>query len=120
MSPTAYDIVGRHAIRKGLPWSFRLTRLGPDKQPVDLTGCAARLQIFDALASRSAAPLVTLTSAAGDIALGGAAGTVAITLGEVSGAWAVKNLRYRLYFTDSLGAEGLYFYGRLGLLDGEW
>jgi hypothetical protein len=120
MSPTAFDITGRRAILKGLPWSFRFTRLGPDKQPIDLTGCSARLQIFDALASRSAPPLVTLTSAGGEIALGGAAGTVAITLGDVSGGFAAKNLRYRLYFTDSLGDEDLYFYGRLGLRDGEW
>lgn len=120
MTPTAFDLTGRRAILKGLPWSVRFTRLGPDKQPVNLVGCAARMQIFDALAGRSAAPLVTLTSVAGDIALGGAAGTVAITLGDVSGSWTAKNLRYRLYFTDSLGDEALYFYGRIGLLDGEW
>lgn len=120
MSPTAFDLVGRNALRKGLPWSFRLRRLQPGKTPVDLTGCAARMEIYDALAPRTQSPLVTLSSATGEIVLGGAAGTLVAMLGSITSTWSARNLRYRLFFTDSLGIDGLYLYGRLAFMDGEW
>lgn len=121
MTATVFDLTGIHALRKGLPWALRFTRYaGKGKSPVNLTGCAARFEVFDSLAGRAAPALVTLTSADGDIVLGGTAGTVVIKLGTASADWSAKNLRYRLWFTDSLGDETLYFYGRLALLDGEW
>lgn len=116
MTSTVFDLVGKYAIEKGLPWSFRCTRFaGPGKAPVDLTGSTARLEIFDATSNAS---LCVLTSAAGDIVLGGPAGTVVCSLaGAVSLAWSARYLRYRFVFIDSLGSERVYLRGRLGLVD---
>lgn len=115
MTSTTFDLVGKYAIEKGLPWSFRCARYaGPGRTPVDLTGCSARLEIYNALTSEL---IATLSSADGDIALGGPAGTVVTALaGAVSGAWSATHLRYRFYFTDSLGVERLFMRGRLGLV----
>lgn len=113
-----FDLVGAYSMVKGLPWSFRFTRLaGPAKAPVDLTGCAARLVIFDLL--DPAAPPVPLefSTVSGNIVLGGVAGTVAIDLDETDTALAAERASYRLYFTDSLGVETLLLRGRLGLIE---
>ncbi len=111
-----FDLVGPHTMVKGLPWSFRFTRrAGPAKTPVDLTGCSARLVIFDLL--DPAAPPLVFTTASGHIVLGGIAGTVAIDLDETDTALAAERASYRLYLTDSLGVETLLLRGRLGLLE---
>lgn len=117
MSSTAFDLTGRHAIEKGLPWSLYFTRYaGPARTPVDLTGCAARLEVFDAF---TGALLLTLSSAsAEEITLGGIAGSVAVRLpGAASAAWTATHLRYRFFFTDASGVDRLYLRGRLGLLE---
>ena len=113
-----FDLVDSYTMVKGLPWSFRFTRLaGPLKTPVDLTGCSARLVIFDLL--DTTVPLVPLvfSTVSGHILLGGVAGTVAIDLDETDTALAAERASYRLYFTDSLGVETLLLRGRLGLLE---
>lgn len=118
MTSTVFDLVGKYAIEKGAPWALHFTRYaGPAKTPVDLTGAAARLDIFDALASGP--PLLTLSTASGEIVLGGAAGTVAIDLSVARGnEITASNLRYRLWFTLG-GTDQLYLRGRLGLIEGD-
>lgn len=116
MTSTVFDLVGKHAIEKGLPWTFRCARYaGPAKTPVDLTGSSARLEIYD---SMSGALIASLSSESGEIVLGGPAGTVLVTLaGAVSAAWTASYLRYRFIFTDSLAVERIFLRGRLGLVD---
>jgi len=111
-----FDLVGDYAIVKGLPWSLRFTRYaGPSKTPVDLTGCSARLVIYNLL-DAAALPL-GFSTVSGHITLGGALGTVAIELDEDTAALTAERAAYRLYFTDSLGVETLLLRGRLGLLE---
>lgn len=119
MTSTVFDLVGKYAIEKGLPWSFRCTRYaGPARTPVDLTGLVARLDIFDALAP--GAPILSVGSASGEIVLGGPAGTVDIALsGAQTRTITATHLRYRLTFIDALFVERIYLRGRLGLLDGD-
>ncbi len=111
-----FDLVGDYAIVKGLPWSFRFTRYaGPLKTPVNLTGCSARLVIFNLLGA-AALPLA-FSTVSGHIVLGGALGTVAIDLDGETTVLAAGRATYRLYFTNSLGIETLLLRGRLGLLE---
>ncbi len=119
MTSTVFDLVGKYAIEKGLPWSFRCTRYtGPARVPVDLTGLVARFDVFDALAP--GAPVLSVSSASGEIALGGVAGTVAIDLSAAqTGAIAATHLRHRLTFIDAQLVERVFLRGRLGLLEGD-
>ena len=111
-----FDLVGPHAIVKGLPWSLRCTRYaGPAKTPVDLTGCSARLVIFDLL-DEAALPL-EFSTVSGHITLGGVLGTVTIDLDEAATTLTAERASYRLYFTDALGREALLLRGRLGLIE---
>jgi len=111
-----FDLVGDYAMVKGLPWSLRFTRYaGPAKTPVNLTGCSARLVIFNLL-DAAALPLA-FSTVSGHIVLGGMLGTVAIDLDGETTALASERATYRLYFTDSLGVETLLLRGRLGLLE---
>lgn len=57
--------------RKVVTW-----KAGQPPQPVNLTGCTARMQIREKVASPTA--YITLTTANGGITLGGTAGTVEI------------------------------------------
>jgi len=116
MTSTTFDLIGKYAIEKGLPWSFRCARFtGRAKTPVDLTGSSARLEIYNALTGELVA---TLDDSAGDIVLGGPAGTVDVALAaQVSAGWSATHLRYRFFFTDSLGVERLFMRGRLGLVE---
>lgn len=82
---------------EGTTFAFDLTWSDSSGAPVDLTGCVARFAICPALSSR---PLASCSSADGGIALGGAAGTVAVSLapgqtaGQYSESW--KGARYEL------------------------
>lgn len=110
------DLVGDHAMVKGLPWSLRFTRTAkPSNMPIDLTGCSARLVITNPL-DAAAAPLV-FSTASGHIVLGGVAGTVDIDMDETDTTIAAIRINYRLYFTDSLGLEKLLMRGQLALLE---
>lgn len=118
-----FDLVGKYAMVKGLPWSLAFTRkAGAAKVPVDLTGCSARLVIVDLLAAAAPETLPPeFSTASGHIALGGAAGTVTITLDEEDTALDYERASYRLYLTDALGVETLLLRGRLALVEeDEW
>lgn len=116
MAATRFDLVGPHAIEKGFPWSFRFARLQPDRTPVDLTGCAAELVLYDATAPD--APPMRFSTASGHIVLGGAAGTVAVRLTDAeTRAIPDAHSRYRLIFTDAAGDADLYFRGRVAYLE---
>ena len=78
-----FDLVGCYSLVKGLPWSFAFTRrAGAQKTPVDLTGCSARLVIVGLLEAAEPPEPLEFSTTGGHIALGGAAGTVAIDLDE--------------------------------------
>ncbi len=118
MASTVFDLVGKHAIEKGFPWSFVFTRYaGPAKTPVDLTGLSCRLDVFDAL-SASTTPLLSVSSASGQIVLGGASGRTEIDLTEQQTTFATKSLRYRIVFTEAGGRQHPYLHGRLGIVEG--
>ena len=116
MTSTVFDLVGKYAIEKGLPWSFRCTRYaGPEKTPVDLSGLEARMDIFDAL--QPGLPTLSIGTSSGEIVLGGLAGTIQVNLaGAVTQVIAATHLRYRLIFVDSLSVEQGFLRGRLGLI----
>lgn len=61
-------------IYQGATFRRRLRWLNPDKTPIDLTGCTARMQVREEVESTAA--LLELTTENGRIALGGTAGTV--------------------------------------------
>ena len=112
-----FDLVGPHALVRGLPWSLNFTRLaGAQKTPVDLTGCSARLVITGLLETTEPPVPLEFTTTGGHIALGGALGTVAIALDETDTADIPDRALYRFYLTDALGKESLLLRGRLGVI----
>jgi hypothetical protein len=110
-----YDLLGDCAVVRGLPWSLFFTRRQHDRAPIDLTGCAARLEVFDT--RRPRAPWVFSTTS-GHITLGGDAGTVDIALsGEDTAQIRTTAARYRIVFTDSQQHDAIYLRGRLAVLE---
>lgn len=57
-----------------------------NSNPVDLTGYLARLKVRDTTRRASANEVISLTSPSGGIVLGGAAGTIAVTISASSTA----------------------------------
>ena len=113
-----FDFVGCYWLVKGLPWSFAFTRrAGAQKTPVDLTGCSARLVIVGLLEAAEPPEPLEFSTTGGHIALGGAAGTVAIDLDEDDTADIPDRALYRFYLTDALGKETLLLRGRLGVIE---
>ena len=113
-----FDLVGCYSLVKGLPWSFAFTRrAGAQKTPVDLTGCSARLVIVGLLEAAEPPEPLEFSTTGGHIALGGAAGTVAIDLDEDDTADIPDRALYRFYLTDALGRETLLLRGRLGVIE---
>lgn len=112
-----FDLVGPHALVRGLPWSLNFTRLaGAQKTPVDLTGCSARLVITGLLETTEPPAPLEFTTTGGNIVLGGSAGTVAVALDETDTADIPDRALYRFYLTDALGKETLLLRGRLGVI----
>lgn len=112
-----FDLLGPHALVRGLPWSLNFTRLaGAQKTPVDLTGCAARLVITGLLETAEPPEPLEFSTASGHIVLGGVLGTVAIDLDEEDTAEIPDRALYRFYLADALGKETLLLRGRLGVL----
>ncbi|MBL0307661.1 MAG: hypothetical protein IPQ25_17025 [Chitinophagaceae bacterium] len=112
-----FDLVGPHALVRGLPWSLNFTRLaGAQKTPVDLTGCSARLVITGLLETADPPEPLEFTTTGGNIVLGGALGTVAIDLDETDTADVPDRALYRFYLTDALDKETLLLRGRLGVI----
>ena len=88
-----YDL----AINQGATFSLAATWRDSNGTAVNLTGYTARLQIRSAYDSSTTT--VSLTSAAGDIVLGGAAGTIVATISATataalassfSGVWDIE------------------------------
>ena len=63
-------------VEQGASWTLDLTWKDDAGDPIDLTGYSARMMIRKAYSS---SPLLSLSSTAGDIELGGVLGTIAIT-----------------------------------------
>jgi hypothetical protein len=83
-------------IYQGATFRRRLRWLNPDKTPIDLTGCTARMQVREEV--ESTAVLLELTTENGRIVLGGTAGTVEFDVDPVTtagitwsgGAWDLE------------------------------
>lgn len=117
MTSTVFDLVGKYAIEKGLPWSFRCTRkAGPSKTPVDLTGLAARLDIYDAL--QPGLPILSVDTVSGGVVLGGSDGSIVANLSAAATrAITAPHLRYRLILIDANAVEQGFMRGRLGVIE---
>ena len=114
MASTVFDLIGKHAIEKGFPWSFIFTRYaGPAKTPVDLTGLKCELDIYDALSL--AAPILSVSTDSGEVVLGGAGGRVEINLSDQQTLLSATSLRYRVVFADVSGRKYPFLHGRLGI-----
>lgn len=74
MAAGLYDIT----IEQGATFTLSLTWKDSTGAPVNITGYTARMQVRENYESEST--LVSLTSSGGDIVLGGALGTIAITI----------------------------------------
>lgn len=74
MSAGIYDII----IEQGATFQMTLTWKDNAGSPIDLSGYSARMQVRTSYEAEET--LVSLTSAGGDIVLGGALGTIAITI----------------------------------------
>jgi selenophosphate synthetase-related protein len=74
MAAGVYDIT----IEQGATFTMSLTWKDSTGSPVNLTGYTARMQVRENYESDST--LVSLTSSGGDIVLGGALGTIAVTI----------------------------------------
>ena len=77
-----YDII----IEAGATFQFRITWKTPEGTPIDLTGYAARMKVK---ASYGGATLFSLSSPSAGIALGGAAGTIDVTISATDTAAAI-------------------------------
>lgn len=73
-------MAGQHNFicEQGATFTREITWLDAEGNPVDLTNYSARMQVRATAASAST--LLSLTSAGGDISLGGTAGTITITV----------------------------------------
>ena len=74
MAAGLYDIT----IEQGATFQMSLTWKDSTGAPVNITGYSARMQVRENYEAEDT--LVSLTSAGGDIVLGGALGTIAITI----------------------------------------
>ncbi|HGT2748163.1 TPA: hypothetical protein ACM2VS_005748 [Pseudomonas aeruginosa] len=104
---------------EGTTFGFELTWSDSSGAPIDITGCAARFVICPAA---STAPLVECSSEDGGIVLGGALGTVAVSLapartaGKASAQW--KGARYELRLEYPSGDVYSLLRGTLALVPG--
>jgi hypothetical protein len=73
MAAANYDIT----IEQGATFQLNIVWKAPNGTPIDLTGYTARMQVREKVSST--ATLLSLTTENGGIALGGAAGTIAVT-----------------------------------------
>lgn len=74
----------KFTIYQGATFRRPLRWLNPDKTPIDLTGCAARMQVREDI--DAPAVLLELSTDNGRIALGGTAGTVELLVDAVTTA----------------------------------
>ena len=74
----------KFTIYQGATFRRPLRWLNPDKTPIDLTGCAARMQVREDIDAPTV--LLELSTDNGRIALGGTAGTVELLVDAVTTA----------------------------------
>ncbi|MDR3323130.1 MAG: hypothetical protein LBS89_02885 [Zoogloeaceae bacterium] len=112
MSCHTYDLLGSRALRRGFAWRFVFRRrIHPIRQPVDLTGCVARLEIYDTQHPRRAAWGF-------DTGLLGADGVTEFELTAADTAdITCTAARYRVLFVDAEGEQTVYLTGRLAVLE---
>ena len=72
--PANIDLTFYQGQTLGKKFKWRIGKSVDDSVPVDLTGCAARLQVRERVASETV--LLSLTTENGGIVLGGADGTI--------------------------------------------
>ncbi|MDR0717522.1 MAG: hypothetical protein LBF50_08910 [Azoarcus sp.] len=111
-----FDLVGpRYVLRRGLPWSITMWRgaPGPERTPIDMTGCSARFEVTNVLHPPPYPDAVVYP-----VAVMGASGICHVILSAADTA-AIKTTaaRYRLVITDSLGNDEVVLYGRLAILE---
>lgn len=119
MATTTYD--GRPAqhdlyIVRGDTWTQDFVYESPADTPVDLSGYSARLQIrANRLASSPA--LLSVSSAGGEITLGGAAGTIDVEVDAlVTAALDFDQARWDLELTSSGGIVTTLIEGNITLI----
>lgn len=99
MPAAIYDIP---AIEQGADFFFDLTYKDDTGTPIDLTGYSARMQIREEVSSNIA--LVSISSATGEIVLGGIAGTIAVHIpASVTTGLSFNTGKYDLELEDSAG-----------------
>jgi len=111
-----FDLIGDHAITRNFSWRFSFRRLQPGKhhrQPVDLTGLTARLEIFNTQSGQRGSPRIFQTEQAL-----GEDGEVAFSLtGAETRSIPITAARYRVVFTDPSGEQAVLLRGRLAVLE---
>lgn len=80
-----YDII----IEAGATFQFRVTWKNPEGTPIDLTGYTARMKVKNQFGGTT---IFSLSSPAAGITLGGAAGTVDITISATDTATAIGDV----------------------------
>lgn len=102
MQAGVYDI----NIDQGANWSLSLTWKDSTGTPINLTGYSARMQIrksYDASATK-----LSLTSTAGNIVLGGVAGTIAISATKTQTADIVLDY-FSLFWKNNKQAQKMVY-----------
>ena len=98
MTAGKYDIV----IEQGADFSYNVTWNDQTGAPVNLTGYSAAMMVRNSY--NDASPILSLTSAGGQITLGGAAGTIAISASNtLTAALPASNGFYDLELTSAGG-----------------
>jgi hypothetical protein len=112
MRQAALDLVGAYGLQRGFVWNFTFRRLQPSRQPVDLTGLSARLEIFSTQRATET-PVAVLES--GPL---GADGRVVFGMtGDETRALPTSAARYRIIFADGAGNRAVFLRGRLAVLE---
>jgi len=112
-----FDLLGDHAITRNFSWRFSFRRLQPGKhpqnrQPVDLTGLTARLEIFDTQKARNTPHVFSTEHPLGED------GEVAFVLsGAETRSIPITAARYRVVFSDPSGEQSVLLRGRLAVLE---
>ena len=99
-------------IEQGVSWVQSLTLRDENQALINLTGATAKMQFRQDLAGSA---LISLTSASG-ITLGGALGTITITVDKaVTAALEANALIFDFFITWSTGEVERLFYGQVSI-----
>lgn len=98
MAAAQYDIL----IEQGATYQMNLIWKDSAGAPINLTGYSARMQLRQTY--KSTTPLVSLTNTTGDIVLGGALGTIDVTISATkTAAIGVRSAVYDLELVNPSG-----------------